>query len=285
MEEPESKGKSAFLRYVDDVDHIEALTSDQQKELVQVLRTGTEEERAEAKQQLIMSNLKLVIMHARAFVGAGLPLDELIAEGNFGLVQAANKFDPSRGVLFSTCATVYILNAICNALSSKSRTVRLPKVTAERLCKLRKAKRQLTEKLGREPLVVELAKALDWPESRVGYLMIAEIFPCSLDAPLDAANPEKGVFGDLVADDAALFSLSQVERADMKKQFRKCLRSLTKREQLVLRMRYGLGGERKHTLEEISLEIGRSRELVRHVQIRAIEKLGEKMRQWREEVF
>ncbi len=242
------------------------LTAEQERELARRKDAGDEA----AKQQLIESNLRLVMSITRNYTKAGVPLLDLIQEGNLGLIRAVEKFDWKLGYKLSTYATWWIRQAVARALADQGRTIRLPVHVAEQARKVLRARRILTQKLNRDPTVEEIAKESGFPVERVRELFDLVEDPVSLETPV---GDGESLYGDLIEDtksdqpDAATAKqLRSVELAE-------ALLSLNPRMRRVLALRFGLDGQTPRTLEEVGVELGITRERVRQLESRALREL------------
>ena len=235
----------------------------------------TEEERANA---LIEQNLRLVQKIANYFLGRGLSWEDLVSEGNRGLITAAHKFDPSRGARFSTYSAWWIKQAIRQAIAEQARTVRVPIGTQINWRRIRKVAKELTEKLGREPTDEEVAAEAKLPVATIQRLRSSnQVEVHSLNAPVSGEESESGEFMEFVYDETApgpdqeLINLEDVE------QLLALLETLPEREKQVLRLRFGLDGEPVRTLEEVGAIIGCTNERVRQIQNQALRKLQQQI--------
>ena len=235
----------------------------------------TEEERVNA---LIEQNLRLVQKIANDFLGRGLSWEDLVSEGNRGLITAAHKFDPSRGARFSTYSAWWIKQAIRQAIAEQARTVRVPIGTQINWRRIRKVAKELTEKLGREPTDEEVAAEAKLPVATIQRLRSSnQVEVHSLNAPVSGEESESGEFMEFVYDETApgpdqeLINLEDVE------QLRALLETLPEREKQVLRLRFGLDGEPVRTLEEVGAIIGCTNERVRQIQNQALRKLQQQI--------
>jgi RNA polymerase primary sigma factor len=255
-----------LARYLREISRIPLLSRAEELELTRRARAGD----PAAKQRLIEANLRLVVQVARRYLNRGLPLADLIEEGNLGLMRAVEKFEPERGVRFSTYATWWIRHAIVRALANQARMIRLPVHVEMMLGRYAREHQRLTQVLGRPPSPAELGQALGLSEEQVRELDELRQPPVSLDAPVN----EQGRVADLVADpaadpsEAALSALFR-QRADLVS----VLDDLTENERLVVRRRFGLDGEDPETLEAIGRRLGLTRERVRQIQASALRKL------------
>ncbi len=224
----------------------------------------------EAKNELITRNLRLVVNIAKNYVGRGLPLLDLIQEGNIGLMKAVDKFKYEKGFKFSTYATWWIRQAITRALIDQTKTIRVPVHMMEFYNRVTKASRELTQQLGREPSNEEIAQKLTVPTRKVEEVFRAIQDPIALQTPVGDEDTE---LEDFIGDKNSPSPYSDAERIEISEHIQRVLRTLTPKEEKVIRMRFGIGAERDHTLEEVGRYLSITRERVRQIEAKALRKL------------
>ena len=267
---PTSKNDTMKV-YMTDIGRIELVSKTEEIELAAQIHGGNSQTHDEARQTLIQANLRLVVKIAHDFKGLGLPLLDLISEGNIGLMRAVEKFDPAKGAKFSSYAAWWIKQSMRRALANQSRTIRIPVQSAGKINKIKSVKMKLTEKLGREPTDAEIAENLEFSERTVAGLRLADLKTFSLHDPIQQG--EDGEFQDIIPDRGAMTPDRILGDVESLKRLKDLLCDLDERERMILQMRFGLDNNRPRTLEEVSQEIGRTRERVRQIQNQALSKL------------
>ncbi|MBO8128647.1 MAG: RNA polymerase sigma factor RpoD [Peptococcaceae bacterium] len=253
--------------YLKEIGRIPLLTSEEEVELAKRMEMGDEE----AKRRLIEANLRLVVSIAKRYVGRGMLFLDLIQEGNLGLIKAVEKFDYRKGYKFSTYATWWIRQAITRAIADQARTIRIPVHMVETINKLIRASRQLLQELGREPTPEEIAKEMDISEEKVREIIKIAQEPVSLETPI--GEEEDSHLGDFIEDQDAQAPADEASFTLLREQLNEVLKTLTEREQRVLRLRFGLDDGRARTLEEVGQQFGVTRERIRQIEAKTLRKL------------
>jgi RNA polymerase primary sigma factor len=260
----QDSGLALFLKEIGKVD---LLTVPQEIGLAKRIERGDRQ----ARQSMVEANLRLVVSIAKRYRNQGLPFLDLIQEGTIGLVRAAEKFDYRRGFRFSTFATWCIRQAVARALADKSRTIRMPVHVVEKLRKIVRSERRLNGELGREPTAQEIGLDLDFSTVEVEQIICRSQFPVSLEKPVGEEGEAE--FGDFLADEKVTLPEEAAEQALRRDALMRIVSSLSLREQEVLEMRYGLGGRRPRTLEEVGRAFNVSREWIRQIETHCLKKL------------
>jgi len=272
--------KSFFKKYKKDFSEIKdrlvefskkiGLSVGEFKKLVSRIQKGERESRL-AKKEMVEANLRLVISIAKKYTNRGLQFLDLIQEGNIGLMKAVDKFEYRRGYKFSTYATWWIRQAITRSIADQARTIRIPVHMIETINKIVRTQRQIMSEFGREPTPEELAKKLAMPLEKVRKVLKIAKEPVSLETPV--GDEEDSSLGDFIEDKNALQPLDTAIQSNLSESTTKILASLTPREERVLRMRFGIGMNTDHTLEEVGLQFSVTRERIRQIEAKALRKL------------
>lgn len=260
-------GDTAIKLYLREIGQVKLLTPQEEIELAARIKKGDKK----AREQMIKANLRLVVKIARDYEGIGLPLLDLISEGNIGLMKAVERFDPSKGGKLSTYGSWWIKQSIKRALANQSKTIRLPVHLVDKISKMRRTAMRLQEELGREPTDDELGGELGISASRVAQMRMAAIRPASLDAPI--GDEDSNNFAEVVQDEAADTPYEQLEEKTVTRMLQEMVKTLDPREATILRARFGLDGGPERTLEEVGEKFGVTRERVRQIQNIALKKL------------
>jgi len=264
---PVISGEDDVRQYLQEIRHFPMLTPQQELSLAKRCAQGDQE----AVREMVNANLRLVVSVAREYAGRGVPLLDLIQEGSIGLLAAARKFDYTLEYRFSTYATKWIRQGVTRCLQNHAGLIRVPAHTAERLKKVLQAKAALHQKNGSEPTHEEIAQYCGLTEERVRYLLHLNPETCSLDAP--AGEDGEGTLGVLLEDQLSPQPQEQLVREELKRTMDDLLSMLTDRQQTVLRLHFGMDDGVCHSLEEISIQFGVSKERVRQIERQAMERL------------
>jgi RNA polymerase primary sigma factor len=258
---------TAIKLYLREIGQVRLLTPEEEIILAARIKKGDKK----AREQMIKANLRLVVKIARDYEGIGLPLLDLISEGNMGLMKAVERFDPSKGGKLSTYGSWWIKQSIKRALANQSKTIRLPVHLVDKISKMRRTAMRLHEELGREPTDEELAADLGITANRVTQMRLAAIRPASLDAPI--GDEDSNNFAEVVQDENAESPYQQLEDKTVTGMLQEMVKTLDAREAHILRARFGLDGGSEQTLEEVGGKFGVTRERVRQIQNIALRKL------------
>lgn len=258
---------TGFQLYLREIARFPLLTVQDEVKLARKIKRGDQE----ARSLMVRSNLRLVVKIARDYGNYGLPLLDLISEGNIGLMKAVERFDPKKGGKLSTYAAWWIKQSIKRALANQSKTIRLPVHLVDKIAKIRRVSNQMTEELGREPSDDELAEEIGLSAAKVTALKSAAIRPTSLDQPI--GDDDSTQFGELVGDTEAQDPFEMLRDKDMRGEVGDLLEALDDRERRIINSRFGLDGKKPKTLEEVGVKFGVTRERIRQLQNIALTKL------------
>ena len=253
--------------YLKEIGKVNLLSSDEEIELAKRMLEGDEA----AKQRLAEANLRLVVSIAKRYVGRGMQFLDLIQEGNLGLIKAVEKFDYTKGYKFSTYATWWIRQAITRAIADQARTIRIPVHMVETINKVIRVSRQLLQELGHDPSPEEIAEVMNMPVQKVRDILKIAMEPVSLETP--SGEEEDSHLGDFIADDDTPEPAEMASYTLLKEQLVEVLKTLTPREEKVLRLRFGIEDGRTRTLEEVGKEFNVTRERIRQIEAKALRKL------------
>jgi RNA polymerase primary sigma factor len=260
-------GDTAIKLYLREIGQVKLLTPQEEIQLAARIKKGDKK----AREQMIKANLRLVVKIAHDYENFGLPLLDLINEGNIGLMKAVERFDPAKGGKLSTYGSWWIKQSIKRALANQSKTIRLPVHLVDKISKMRRTAMKLQEIFGREPTDEELAGEMGMSTSRVAQMRTAAIRPASLDAPI--GDDDSNNFAEVVQDENADTPYEQLEEKTVTRMLREMVKTLDPREATILQYRFGLDGGSEKTLEEVGAKFGVTRERVRQIQNIALHKL------------
>jgi RNA polymerase primary sigma factor len=258
---------AGMTKYLDEIGRIPLLNAEQEAALAAKIKNGDKT----ARDQMIGSNLRLVVTIAQDYLNLGLPLSDLVSEGTIGLTKAVERFDPTKGAKLSTYAAWWIKQSIKLALSNQVKTIRLPVHLVEKISKVRRVALEMVHDLGCDPTDDELAEAIGMEPERVGELRHGYTRPISLNAV--TADDESIEFGEIIADEEATTSYEWLQDRDLQVHLKTALEALDRREKDIVLQRFGLDGGQPKTLEQVGQRIGVTRERIRQLQTRALSKL------------
>ena len=253
--------------YLREIGKVEMLTPEEEQDIARRISEGDDS----AKKRLCEANLRLVVSIAKRYLGRGMPLLDLIQEGNLGLIKAVEKFDPSKGFKFSTYATWWIRQSVSRAIADQARIIRIPVHMVENINRVKKAQSHLLNEKGKDPTTSEIADYADMPEEKVVEIMRVSQDLVSLEAPV--GEEEDSHIGDFIKDETQEDPEDAASLSMLKEQLDSALYTLTPREMAVLKLRYGLVDGRNHTLEEVGAEFNVTRERIRQIEAKALRKL------------
>ncbi len=258
--------------YLREIAKTDLLTREQEVELAAKIKNGDKQ----ARSLMIRANLRLVVKIAQDYSNYGLPLSDLISEGNIGLMKAVERFDPEKGGKLSTYGSWWIKQSIKRALANQSKTIRLPVHMVDKISRMRRISNMLAEALGREPTDSELAEELGIPRNKLAMLKQASQRPASLDAPI--GDNDSSDYSEIIGDEKALDPALALQSKNMHNQLDDLLDNLDDRETRIIGARFGLDGQKPLTLEEIGVEFGVTRERIRQLQNVALAKMRKSLR-------
>lgn len=279
LEKPESPApvtsvsdRSNLQMYLQEIGKTPLLTIEEEVKLAKRIRRGDKS----ARDHMIKANLRLVVKIAMDYKDFGLPLLDLISEGNIGLIKAVERFDPTKGGKLSTYAAWWIKQSIKRALANQSKTIRLPVHLVDKIAKMRRTAMALTEELGREPTDEEIARELQIPTSKVAHLKSVSVRPASLDAPV-GEDSDSATFGDIIGDENAASPYESLSGSTQNSDLYHLINSLDDREAEIIKLRFGLEGRDELTLEEVGKKFNVTRERIRQLEYLALNKMRRAM--------
>src|SRR5699024_6911492 len=261
------KTNDSINMYLKEIGQVPLLSASEEVDLACRMEKGDKE----AKRQLTEANLRLVVSIAKRYAGQGMPLLDLIQEGNTGLMKAVGKYDYRKGFKFSTYATWWIHQAVSRGLSDKSKTIRKPIHMVEKMNRLDRVQRQLLKDSGQEPTIADIGREMELSSDEVSFFISHMKEPVALDAPV--RDEDDASLGAFIEDKEAISPVEQAYENDLKEMLTEVLSTLKEREKLVIQLRFGLQDGRKHTLEEAGNIFGVTKERIRQIEIKAIRKL------------
>ncbi|MGJ8678076.1 MAG: sigma-70 family RNA polymerase sigma factor [Akkermansiaceae bacterium] len=264
---PQFESDNSLRVYLREISKTELLTPAEEIELAARIKKGDKK----ARSHMIRANLRLVVKIAQDYANYGLPLADLISEGNIGLMKAVERFDPSKGGKLSTYGSWWIKQSIKRALANQSKTIRLPIHMVDKIARMRRISALLTEELGREPTQDEIAEELGIPRRKLALLEAASMRTSSLNAPIN--DDDSSEISDIIGDERALSPADALESKNMHSEIDDLLDILDEREHRIIDARFGLDGTTPMTLEEVGVEFGVTRERIRQLQNIALEKM------------
>ena len=264
--------ESSLKIYLREISKTPLLTRQEEVELAERIHQGDEE----ARSHMIKANLRLVVKIAQDYANYGMPVTDLISEGNIGLMKAVERFDPEKGGKLSTYAAWWIKQSIKRALANQSKTIRLPVHMVDKIAKMRRIAAMMTESIGREPTDEELSEETGIPRHKLAMLRQASHRPTSLDAPIN--DGEATEYGEIIEDERAENPLDMLADKNLHNELDGLLDTLDERERRIIDERFGLAGQKAMTLEEVGQEFGVTRERIRQLQNVALSKMRRALR-------
>ncbi len=262
-----SSERSTIKLYLQEIGKTPLLKPSEEVELAALIQQGD----AQARERMIKANLRLVVKIAHDYSNFGLPLLDLISEGNIGLVKAVERFDPSKGGKLSTYAAWWIKQSIKRALANQSKTIRLPVHLVDKIARMRRITNELEEALDRPPTDEEIAYEMEMPVNKIAHLKSVSVRPASLNAPI--TDDDGTEFGDLIGDESSIDPLENLQSKNVLEDLTSLIEELDPREAEIIRLRFGLNGDKGKTLEEVGEMFGITRERVRQLQNMALTRM------------
>ncbi len=264
--------RSNLQLYLNEIRQTPLLTIEEEIKLAARIKRGDKS----ARDHMIKANLRLVVKIAYDYKDMGLPLMDLISEGNLGLIKAVERFDPAKGGKLSTYAAWWIKQSMKRALANQSKTIRLPVHLVDKIARMRRTIAALTDEFGREPSNEEIAYEMQMPINKIALLKTVSVRPASLDAPV-GEDSDSATLGDLVGDDSAAAPDADLGERNLRENLRNMVNSLDPREAAIIKMRFGLDGEKELTLEEVGKKFKVTRERIRQLEYLALSKIRRQM--------